>query len=48
MSARHPRSVAVTGSSGAGTSTTSLAFRKIFQQLNIRAAEVEGDSFSPV
>lgn len=44
MSARHPI-IAVTGSSGAGTSTTSLAFRKIFQQLNIRAAEVEGDSF---
>ncbi|WP_051419983.1 phosphoribulokinase [Candidatus Sodalis pierantonius] len=31
--------------SGAGTTTTSLAFRKIFQQLNIRAAELEGDSF---
>lgn len=44
MSARHPI-IAVTGSSGAGTSTTSLAFRKIFQQLNIHAAEVEGDSF---
>lgn len=44
MSARHPV-IAVTGSSGAGTSTTSQAFRKIFQQLNLRAAEVEGDSF---
>ncbi len=44
MSARHPI-IAVTGSSGAGTTTTSLAFRKIFQQLNIRAAEIEGDSF---
>ena len=44
MSARHPI-IAVTGSSGAGTTTTSLAFRKIFAQLNLRAAEVEGDSF---
>lgn len=44
MSARHPI-IAVTGSSGAGTTTTSLAFRKIFQQLNLHAAELEGDSF---
>lgn len=44
MSAKHPV-IAVTGSSGAGTTTTSLAFRKIFAQLNLRAAEVEGDSF---
>lgn len=44
MSAKHPV-IAVTGSSGAGTSTTSQAFRKIFQQLNLRAAEIEGDSF---
>lgn len=44
MSARHPI-IAVTGSSGAGTTTTSLAFRKIFAQLNLRSAEVEGDSF---
>ncbi|MGL9774116.1 MAG: phosphoribulokinase [Sodalis sp. (in: enterobacteria)] len=43
MSAQHPI-IAVTGSNGAGT-TTSLAFRKIFQQLNIRAAELEGGSF---
>ena len=33
MSAKHPV-IAVTGSSGAGTTTTSLAFRKIFAQLN--------------
>ncbi|VEB04170.1 phosphoribulokinase [Klebsiella pneumoniae] len=32
MSAKHPV-IAVTGSSGAGTTTTSLAFRKIFAQL---------------
>lgn len=44
MSAKHPV-IAVTGSSGAGTTTTSLAFRKIFAQLNLYAAEVEGDSF---
>lgn len=44
MSTKHPV-IAVTGSSGAGTTTTSLAFRKIFQQLNIRAAQIEGDSF---
>ncbi|WP_410013260.1 phosphoribulokinase [Sodalis sp. C49] len=44
MSTKHPI-IAVTGSSGAGTTTTSLAFRKIFQQLNIHAAELEGDSF---
>ncbi|MBT0723765.1 phosphoribulokinase [Rosenbergiella sp. S61] len=44
MSAKHPI-IAVTGSSGAGTTTTSLAFRKIFQQLGIHAAEVEGDSY---
>ncbi|CDL36181.1 hypothetical protein [Citrobacter freundii] len=30
MSAKHPV-IAVTGSSGAGTTTTSLAFRKIFR-----------------
>ncbi|MEA1063128.1 phosphoribulokinase [Erwinia sp. HR93] len=44
MSSRYPI-IAVTGSSGAGTTTTSLAFRKIFAQLGLRAAEVEGDSF---
>ena len=44
MSAKHPV-IAVTGSSGAGTTTTSVAFRKIFQQLNLRAAEAEGASF---
>jgi len=43
MSAKHPI-IAATGSSGAGT-TTSVAFRKIFQQLHLRAAELEGDSF---
>lgn len=44
MSVNHPI-IAVTGSSGAGTSTTSLAFQKIFTQLKLSAATIEGDSF---
>jgi phosphoribulokinase len=44
MSQRHPI-VAVTGSSGAGTSTVKTAFEHVFQRLNIKAAVVEGDSF---
>lgn len=44
MSAKHPI-IAVTGSSGAGTTTTTTAFTHIFRQLNINAAFVEGDSF---
>lgn len=44
MSVKHPI-IAVTGSSGAGTTTTSTAFLKIFQQLSIQAAELEGDSY---
>lgn len=44
MSAQHPI-IAVTGSSGAGTSSTSLAFHKIFNQFGLHAAEVDGDSF---
>ncbi|KLN97552.1 phosphoribulokinase [Moellerella wisconsensis] len=44
MSQKHPI-IAVTGSSGAGTTSTSVAFRKIFNQLNISAASIEGDSF---
>ncbi|PHM28836.1 phosphoribulokinase [Xenorhabdus budapestensis] len=44
MSSKHPV-IAITGSSGAGTTTTSVAFRKIFQQLGITAALIEGDSF---
>ncbi len=43
MSANHPI-IAVTSSSGAGT-TTSLAFQKIFTQLKLSAATIEGDSF---
>ncbi len=44
MSERHPV-VAVTGSSGAGTTTVKRAFEHIFTRENISAAVVEGDSF---
>lgn len=44
MSAKHPI-IAVTGSSGAGTTTTSEAFRKMFNMMNVKPAWVEGDSF---
>lgn len=44
MSATHPI-IAVTGSSGAGTSHTQRLFERLFAQLNVRAAFVEGDSF---
>jgi phosphoribulokinase len=44
MSAKHPI-IAVTGSSGAGTTTTTTAFTHIFRQLGINAAFMEGDSF---
>lgn len=44
MSQKHPI-VAVTGSSGSGTTTTTDAVRHIFRNLDIRAAFVEGDSF---
>ncbi len=37
--------IAVTGSSGAGTTTTSNAFKHIFRTLGIDAAFVEGDCF---
>lgn len=44
MSAAYPI-IAVTGSSGAGTSTARLAFEHIFRRLGIDAAFVAGDSF---
>ncbi len=44
MSARNPI-IAVTGSSGAGTSTTTESFEHIFRTLGINAINVEGDSF---
>jgi phosphoribulokinase len=44
MSQKHPV-VAVTGSSGAGTTTVKRAFEQIFRRENIDAAVLEGDSF---
>ena len=44
MSAKHPI-IAVTGSSGAGTSTTSTTFSQIFRQIGLNASFIEGDSF---
>lgn len=44
MSALHPI-IAVTGSSGAGTTTVSRTFDWIFRHENIRAARIEGDAF---
>ncbi|HXG27756.1 MAG TPA: phosphoribulokinase [Nevskiales bacterium] len=44
MSLEHPI-IAVTGSSGAGTSTVRSAFEHIFNRLHLKAVYVEGDSF---
>ena len=44
MSVKHPI-IAITGSSGAGTSTTTNAIQHIFRNLNVNAAFVGGDSF---
>jgi phosphoribulokinase len=44
MSKQHPV-VAVTGSSGAGTTTVKTAFEHIFRRLDVSAAIIEGDSF---
>ena len=44
MSAKHPI-VAVTGSSGAGTSSVTRTFQHIFRREQISATVVEGDSF---
>ena len=44
MSRKHPI-IAVTGSSGAGTSTVKNALQHIFNRVGARAAFVEGDSF---
>lgn len=44
MSVKHPI-IAITGSSGAGTTTTTNAIRHIFRNLEINAASVGGDSF---
>jgi phosphoribulokinase len=44
LSKKHPV-IAVTGSSGAGTSTVKRAFEHIFRLENIKAAVIEGDSY---
>ena len=44
MSQKHPV-VAITGSSGAGTTTVTTTFEQIFRREGVRAAVVEGDSF---
>jgi phosphoribulokinase len=44
MSERHPI-IAITGSSGAGTSSVTRTFETIFRRENVKAAVIEGDSF---
>ncbi len=44
MSARHPV-IAITGSSGAGTTTVTRTFQHIFRREKVEAAIVEGDAF---
>ena len=44
MSERHPI-IAITGSSGAGTSSVTRTFENIFRREQITAAVIEGDSF---
>ena len=44
MSAKHPV-VAITGSSGAGTTSVMRTFEQIFRREHVQAAFVEGDSF---
>ena len=44
MSDRHPI-IAITGSSGAGTSTVTRTFANIFRREGVKAAVIEGDSF---
>jgi phosphoribulokinase len=44
MSTRHPI-IAITGSSGAGTTSVTRTFENIFRREGVQAAVVEGDSF---
>ena len=44
MSAKHPI-IAITGSSGAGTTSVTRTFENIFRREGVKAAIVEGDSF---
>ena len=44
MSEKHPI-IAITGSSGAGTTSVTRTFQKIFRREQVKAAIIEGDSF---
>ena len=44
MSVRHPI-IAITGSSGAGTTSVSRTFEQIFRREDVKAAFIEGDAF---
>jgi phosphoribulokinase len=44
MSVKHPV-IAITGSSGAGTSSVTKSFQHVFRRENLNAAIIEGDSF---
>eukprot|EP01036_Dinobryon_divergens_P051011 gene51011-68282_t len=44
MSTRHPI-IAITGSSGAGTTSVTRTFENIFRRDGVSAAIIEGDSF---
>ncbi|HSW23289.1 MAG TPA: phosphoribulokinase [Burkholderiaceae bacterium] len=44
MSERHPI-IAITGSSGAGTTSVTHTFENIFRRENVKASIIEGDSF---
>ena len=44
MAQRHPI-IAITGSSGAGTTSVTRTFENIFRRENVTAAVIEGDSF---
>ncbi len=44
MSERHPI-IAITGSSGTGTTSVTRTFESIFRREGVRAAIIEGDSF---
>jgi phosphoribulokinase len=44
MSARHPV-IAITGSSGSGTTTVTMTFQQIFRREGVKAAIVYGDAF---
>jgi len=44
MSEKHPI-IAITGSSGAGTTSVTRTFQKIFRREKVQAALIEGDSF---